>query len=398
MLKSTLALKKSDDLFEKSSMSFGDHLEELRQALIKASYWLIAGLVIGVPSATTVVSYFQKPLEAALDDFYREKSIHQMETDTGKSVDASLKNWMTKEHKQAELIFIDRLALRAMLQGDEATAAIPTASDPSASPASDAQSSDAAPADGPAVTPSPEPTVQPVVKPAVKPAGGSEALGLAPAPLGAAPIPQDLTPVWTFKPIESQAETFQMQEGMVIWFKAALVVAFIVASPGIFYHVWGFVAAGLYPHERRYVYFFLPASVGLFWVGALFAFFVVFRMVISFLLNFNSMMGVGTTPRLNDYMSFALMLPIGFGISFQLPLVMLIVERLGLVTVKQYLAQWRMAVFIIAFGSMILTPGGEMTSMIAMTVPLIFLYFLGIGLCQYLPRANMLGGPALDPK
>ncbi len=118
-------------------------------------------------------------------------------------------------------------------------------------------------------------------------------------------------------------------------------MAAIIASPGIFYFIWEFVSAGLYPHERRYVYFFLPSSVGLFLIGAAFAFFVVFQLVIGFLLTFNSYMGVGMTPRLNDYMSFALMLPLGFGISFQLPLVMLIVERLGIASVKLYLEQWR---------------------------------------------------------
>ncbi len=188
-----------------------------------------------------------------------------------------------------------------------------------------------------------------------------------------------------------------MQEGMMIWFKAALVVAAIVASPGIFYHVWGFVAAGLYPHERRYVYYFLPASLGLFWIGALFAFFVVFQLVISFLLNFNAMMGVGTSPRLNDYMSFALLLPLGFGVSFQLPLVMLVVERLGIMSVKTYLQQWRMAIFVIAVVAMILTPA-DVTSMIAMALPLIFLYFLGIALCHYVPRGGMLNGTAADPR
>jgi sec-independent protein translocase protein TatC len=108
-------------------------------------------------------------------------------------------------------------------------------------------------------------------------------------------------------------------------------------------------------------------------------------------------MGVGMTPRLNDYMSFALMLPLGFGISFQLPLVMLIVERLGIVNYKFYLEQWRGAVFVIMLISMLLTPA-DWTSMVAMAVPLTFLYFLGILLCKYLPRSTMQTGTAVDPR
>ncbi len=416
MLKSTLALKKSDDLFEKSSMSFGEHLDELRQALIKASMWLIAGLFVGVPSATTVVSYFQKPLEKALDEFYREKSIREMEADTSEKVTPELKNWMEANHRKAELLYIDLDEFRNLLGADsekqlrslqdelndEAATRdqAPTGSSSDAS-GNAAQKNGSAAGEGETKDPiadKPAPGKEGAVAQTEKQAADNATAEPTPSALQAIPSPEKLYPIRAFTKIESQAETFKMQEGMMIWFKAALVVAFLVASPGIFYHIWGFVSAGLYPHERRYVYFFLPSAIGLFWLGALFAFFVVFQMVISFLLKFNAMMGVGTTPRLEDYMSFALMLPLGFGVSFQLPLVMLIVERLGIVTVKQYLGQWRMAIFVIFFSSMILTPGGDVTSMIAMGLPLIFLYFLGIALCKYLPRPSMLSGAATDPR
>jgi sec-independent protein translocase protein TatC len=171
----------------------------------------------------------------------------------------------------------------------------------------------------------------------------------------------------------------------------------VVASPGIFFHLWQFIAAGLYPHERRYVYFFLPVSLLLFWAGAALAFFVIFRLVIDFLLEFNSSMGIGASPRLTDYMSFALFLPLGFGISFQLPLVMLVLERLGILSVETYLSQWRVAILVIAFISMILTPA-EISSMVGMAVPLIALYFLGIAMCRYLPRSSMQHSPTRDAR
>ena len=90
------------------------------------------------------------------------------------------------------------------------------------------------------------------------------------------------------------------------------------------------------------------------------------------------------------------MLPLVFGISFQLPLVMLVLERLGIFTVKVYLTQWRMAVLIIAFVSMVLTPA-EVSSMLGMAIPLIGLYFIGIAMCHFLPRSAMLRGDARDP-
>ena len=363
MLKSTLGLKKSDDLFEKSSMSFGDHLEELRGALVKASMWLLGGLFVGVPLASSVVRYVQTPLEAAIEQNAINLNVAEMEKTTGEKVDAEFKAWMETSKKSSMIFEVDIDRLRELTRPDAASV-----------PKSDL---------------APESSL--AKKQSLKEKyGKADSLGL--------PNQDRMVELRIFQPIKAQTEAFKMQEGMFIWFKAALMVAFIVASPGIFYHVWGFVAAGLYPHERRYVYFFLPSSVGLFLVGAMFAFFVVFEIVITFLINFNSMMGVGTTPRLEDYMSFALLLPLGFGISFQLPLVMLVIERLGIMTVKTYIEQWRIAAFAIAAGSMVLTPGGDWTSMVAMAVPLLFLYFLGILLCKYLPRSQMLDGRASDPR
>ena len=116
----------------------------------------------------------------------------------------------------------------------------------------------------------------------------------------------------------------------MIWVKAALITGAIIASPWIFWQVWSFVAAGLYPHEKNYVYFFLPVSLGLFFAGAALAFFYVFEPVLDFLFGFNRMMNIDPDPRISEWMSFVLMLPLGFGISFQLPLVMLILERIGI--------------------------------------------------------------------
>jgi sec-independent protein translocase protein TatC len=67
---------------------------------------------------------------------------------------------------------------------------------------------------------------------------------------------------------------------------------------------------------------------------------------------------------------------------------MLILERLGIVNVATYISQWRVAILVIAFISMVLTPA-EVSSMIGMAVPLIGLYFLGIAMCKYLPRSSM---------
>jgi sec-independent protein translocase protein TatC len=327
---------KGDDLFEKSSMTFGEHLEELRRALGKASIWLGGGFIIGLLLASSVIRYMQGPLEDSLEKFYRKKS----ETEIAKALDvkeaskdlADLSTWMRENKVASQLVWVDPKRLQR--EGSEDLAIL----------------------------------------------GNADSEGL--------PDPNNMMQLRLFVPIQASTEALGLQEPFMIWIKAAFVVAVVVASPGIFYHLWQFVAAGLYPHERRYVYFFLPVSLLLFWAGAFLAFFVIFRLVIDFLLDFNASMGIGASPRLTDYMSFALFLPLGFGISFQLPLVMLILERLGIFSVHTYSSQWRVAILVIAFISMILTPA-EVSSMIGMAVPLIGLYFLGIAMCKYLPRSSM---------
>ena len=81
------------------------------------------------------------------------------------------------------------------------------------------------------------------------------------------------------------------------------------------------------------------------------------------------------------------MLPVMFGISFQLPMIMLFLERIGIMTVKSYLENWRMAVLIISIASMLLTPS-DPSSMLLMMFPLIILYFGGVLLCRFQPHAT----------
>lgn len=183
----------------------------------------------------------------------------------------------------------------------------------------------------------------------------------------------------------------------MVWLKAGLVAGIVIGSPGIFWHLWQFLASGLYPHERRYVYWYLPLSLSLFLAGVCLAFFVVFELVLGFLMNYSTGLDVEFMPRLNDYMSFALFLPLGFGIAFQLPIVMLGLHRFGIVSVSTFVAQWRIAVLAIAFLSMMLSPP-DIYSMMGLFSPLVVLYFFGIFLCKYMPQGAGVGGPALDPQ
>ena len=182
----------------------------------------------------------------------------------------------------------------------------------------------------------------------------------------------------------------------MIWLKAGFVSGLLFASPYIFYQIWAFVAAGLYPHEQKYVYIFLPFSLALFLAGAALAFFFVFGPVLDFLFSFSRSMGIDPDLRISEVISFVLFLPLGFGIAFQLPLVMLLVNRIGIVSIETYLEKWRIAILGIFVISMLLTPADPI-SMMLMAGPLTALYFLGVGLCKWMPRGRNPFDEAYEP-
>ncbi len=181
--------------------------------------------------------------------------------------------------------------------------------------------------------------------------------------------------------------TLNVQEAFMTYLKVAFIGGIVLTSPWIFYQIWQFVAAGLYPNEQRYVYVFLPFSLFLFLSGITFCFYLVFPFVLSFLLGFNDWLGVTPQIRLSEWISFAVLMPLLFGVSFQLPLVMLFLERLSIFDAKIYREKRRIAILVIAIASMMLTPA-DPASMILMMIPLVLLYELGIWLCQYIAQRN----------
>ena len=113
----------------------------------------------------------------------------------------------------------------------------------------------------------------------------------------------------------------------------------------------------------------------------MFCFKLVFPFVLHFLLGFNKLMNVQPQIRLSEWISFAIMLPLMFGLSFQLPLVMLFLERISVFDVETYQTKRRMAILVIAVVSMMMTPA-DPASMLLMMFPLIGLYELGIMMCR----------------
>ncbi|MEO9594276.1 twin-arginine translocase subunit TatC [Rhodopirellula bahusiensis] len=364
-----------DDLFDNSTMTFGEHLEELRGSLVKAIIWLLIGLAVGLMFANRVVRYIQEPLKQAIIEYNADRDLKEMGLPD------------RKENPQVSR-FYEFLTANSLIA--DVVYTLPTASIPVPKKATAVAPEEAADSNEESESDAGEEEEDLLAVPArITTAELMQSMGTI-------PNPDELVPTIQLRRSERGLSSLKIEEPFMIWVKAGLIVGAVLASPMIFYHLWSFVAAGLHNHERRYVYVYLPFSVVLFVSGVVLAFGLVLHYVLTFLLQFNGSMDVAVEPRLTYYVNFVLMLPLGFGVAFQLPLVMLFLQRIDLVQTEDYISSWRVAVLVIFVISMIVTPA-DVTSMVALAVPLLFLYFLGIVMCAYMPRGRGLGSEAYDP-
>ncbi|MGH7168809.1 MAG: twin-arginine translocase subunit TatC, partial [Gemmataceae bacterium] len=185
--------------------------------------------------------------------------------------------------------------------------------------------------------------------------------------------------------------TLNVMEAFMVWFKVCVVCGFVLGSPWIFWQVWMFVAAGLYPHEKRLVHVYLPASLGLFLTGVLICEFLVIPRAIEALLWFNEWLGLKPDLRLNEWLSFAIYMPLIFGVSFQTPLVMVFTARLGIVNADSFRNKRRYAWMGMALFAAICTPSTDAVSMLFLWVPMSLLFELGIWLIKMSPTEPELG-------
>lgn len=177
-------------------------------------------------------------------------------------------------------------------------------------------------------------------------------------------------------------------EPFTVYFKVSAYCGIVLASPWIFYQLWLFVAAGLYPHEKRLIHVNLPLSIVLFLGGIGLCELVVLPTGVDYLLSFNDWLGYEPEPRLSDWLNFALLMPLVFGLAFQTPLVMVFLERIGLFSVESYRRNRRLAMFLLAVLAAVLSVTPDYFNMLALAVPLWALYEVGILLCRWPTRST----------
>ena len=183
-----------------------------------------------------------------------------------------------------------------------------------------------------------------------------------------------------------------LTEAFFTYIKVSFWAAICVSFPVIAWQVWKFVAPGLYKTERGAFLPYLAATPVLFIMGGSLAYFVVIPVAFRFFLSFETPGGDGTLPivsepKVNEYLSLVMTLLFGFGVAFQLPVLLTLMARAGLITSAGLLSKWRYAVVGMVAVAAVLTPP-DIVSQISLAIPLILLYFLSIFSCRMVEKAR----------
>ncbi len=159
--------------------------------------------------------------------------------------------------------------------------------------------------------------------------------------------------------------------------KVTLLAAFLIALPWVLYQIWRFVAPGLYSHEKRMIMPLVVSSYVLFLCGVAFAYFLVFPTVFKVMAHYNAPLGAEMSTDIDKYLSFAMTTFLAFGITFEVPVVVMVLVRFGIVSLEK-LRQVRPYVVVGAFVVAAIVTPPDVMSQLLLAVPLWLLYELGL--------------------
>lgn len=167
----------------------------------------------------------------------------------------------------------------------------------------------------------------------------------------------------------------------------SLYIGIVIAMPVVLYQVWLFVAPGLYKHERRAVVSFIVSSMFLFLCGIAFGYYVMLPQVLNFLIGFGEHLPLKPLVTIDEYFDFVLIVLVGLGVIFELPVVIFILSLFGIVTPKFLIKNFRYAMLIITIVAAVVTPTPDATTMLIFMAPMVALYFVGV-LVSYMVLRN----------
>ncbi|MEN6530432.1 MAG: twin-arginine translocase subunit TatC [Anaerolineaceae bacterium] len=180
-------------------------------------------------------------------------------------------------------------------------------------------------------------------------------------------------------------QVIEVTESMSVYMRVTLLIGLIVALPWIFFQLFSFVGKGLKKSEKRGLIIAIPFATILFLAGGTFAFFVMLPASMKF---FTSLLAVDTSLRLSSYFGFVTNLIFWIAMSFELPLLVFILTRIGVIKPDFLTKGWRVALVVIAVLAAVITPTGDPVNMVIFMLPLFVLYLMSIGLSMLAYKAR----------
>ncbi|MGE5524985.1 MAG: twin-arginine translocase subunit TatC [Rhodospirillaceae bacterium] len=168
--------------------------------------------------------------------------------------------------------------------------------------------------------------------------------------------------------------------------KVAMMVAFVIALPYVLYQAWAFIAPGLYLHEKRLVLPLVIASTMLFLLGIAFCYFFVFGVVFKFV-NTIAPKSISVAPDIENYLNFVITLFLAFGVTFEVPVAVIVLVRMGIVSIEQ-LKSFRPYFIVGSFVIAAVVTPPDVLSQVMLAVPLCVLYEAGIAVARFVGRQN----------
>ncbi len=171
-------------------------------------------------------------------------------------------------------------------------------------------------------------------------------------------------------------------------------VGFVIASPFVLYQLWLFIAPGLYRHERKAVLTFVVSATLLFLAGIAFAYWIMLPYVLKFLISFQG--PFQPLISINEYFDLILVVLLGLGLIFELPVIVFFLSLFGIVTPRFLWKNARYAILIITIIAAIVTPSPDATTMLIFMAPMVLLYFAGIGVSYVAVRKRRVAAVARE--
>ena len=182
-----------------------------------------------------------------------------------------------------------------------------------------------------------------------------------------------------------------LTEPFMVYMKASAIAALFLSAPFILFQFWGFVAPGLYKTERRAGALFIVLGTVFFAAGGAFGYYVALPITARWLLSLGAQFKAQLT--LQSAFEFENRMLVGAGLVFEMPIIILVLSRFGIVTPAFLLRHFRMAVMIIAIAAAVITPSGDALTMTVFALPMIGLYLLGIAFAWIAARPREAAAP-----